>query len=940
MSGEENDRQRKLHRVSKRGHKALKRKTATAERQNAKEGPSKLSQKQRKAASNPKAFAMASGRRAQKQAQRSQEIKEKKLRKPILDRTPTDAPPPMVVAVMGPPGCGKSSLIRSLVKKYTQRSIPEIRGPVTVVAGKKRRLTFVECGNDLSSMIDTAKVADLVLLMVHAQRGFELETFEFMNLLQVHGMARVLGVLSHLDLIKDSEKLKEAKKRLKHRFWQEVFQGCKLFYLSGILNGKHYLPMETQNLSRFISVTKPKPLLWRNTHGYMLVDRVEAEDKSGQVSLYGWVRGTTLKFGQMVHLPGVGDHEIKEASILDDPCPLPNTAGETVEVMGADGKKRRLRTRLSDKSKQLYAPMCELAGVLYDEDAIYLEQKARKQKPPEELSHLADVGDRPINTRIQQSGISLFKTGEKVTEYGTDEDSEIDGYTSEEEEESEESSFSEDESIDEASEVSESEELENLLERVSGRFKETQEEEMVSESEENSVKEEEDLNEKRAAKKAKFEEELETRGKKAVLESNEENEFDRIKAELAAQQAAIESEFADLPESKQAEILGCRAGKYVRIRLKDLPAEFMKRHDPHRLVFLGGLLASEATLGFCQARFKRHRWFTKKVLKNDEPLIFSVGWRRFQSIPLFSVRDAGTRHRLLKYTPEHLHCLAHFYAPLMPPGTGLLAFRSLSDRQSSFRIAATGTILEYEANVRVMKKLRLVGYPLKIHRNTAFIRDMFTSNLEVAKFEGAQLRTVSGIRGQLKKALKAPEGAFRATFEDKILLSDIVFLRTWYAVKPRALYVPITNLVEEEPPRMRLNVELRAEKQQPIPFKRDSLYRDIEERPEVRRFNPLVIPKSLQRDLPFESKPKQRHPARSKPTYRQQRAIMLEPQERKALGLLSQLSALEKERQRKRKSKREQEQEKHRTKQASDKKIYEERISRLKRETIAKKQRR
>ncbi len=43
-----------------------------------------------------------------------------------------------------------------------------------MVSVKKKRITFIECNNDLNSMIDVAKVADLVLLMIDGSYGFEM----------------------------------------------------------------------------------------------------------------------------------------------------------------------------------------------------------------------------------------------------------------------------------------------------------------------------------------------------------------------------------------------------------------------------------------------------------------------------------------------------------------------------------------------------------------------------------------------------------------------------------------------------------------------------------------------------------------------------------------------------------------------------------------------
>ncbi|ETE66937.1 Ribosome biogenesis protein BMS1-like protein [Ophiophagus hannah] len=1039
---------------------------------------------------NPKAFAVQSAVRMARSFHRTQDLKTKKHHIPVVDRTPLE-PPPVVVVVVGPPKVGKSTLIRCLIKNFTRQKLVEIQGPVTIVSGKKRRLTIIECGCDINAMIDLAKVADLALMLIDASFGFEMETFEFLNICQVHGFPKIMGVLTHLDSFKNNKQLKKTKKRLKHRFWTEVYQGAKLFYLSGMVHGD-YQKQEIHNLGRFISVMKFRPLTWQTTHPYVLVDRMEDLTNpeairvnpkcDRKVSLYGYLRGAHLKNKSQIHMAGVGDFTVSDVSFLPDPCALP------------EHQKKR---GLNEKEKLIYAPLSGVGGLVYDKDAVYIDlggshshrgrepfahpevfsdywqaaktilvfavPKEEKEADPrtgrmrrkavfenedqsdddddeeaeeeeEGMSVEEGVGESDSDEEGEDDHFLCQKLVSRASERSrneteplllaewpafADSDDDLEESAGEEEEEEEE---------DDPEETGGSEEEEKatlskytagnparlnkplsgetdckmrnrrklvkkaaciaLIENVTpegasipdlggppsweeeGPEEEEEEEEedeedhfqgwdqevtqlqsvdvkmqdsgsMKNEDDvEDLLKEDEDYKEmsnfssetigalkwkedltqkaaktflrqqqaapnlrklvygtgrnagsgkrmkvglamglasvnyfqylhtatslggvsfgrftgfkmvmdsirdcfvtgkweadKDAEKLLKEDEEiygdfedLETgavenkeeegnAGKNPEVAKEEEEQkkriakkrklkemfdaeydgnatyFDDLKEELQNQAQLNRLEFEDQDDETRIQYEGFRPGMYIRVELENVPCELVLHFDPRYPIILGGLGNTEGNM-----RLKKHRWH-KKILKTRDPVILSLGWRRFQTIPAYYIEDHNGRHRLLKYTPQHMHCGVTFWGPITPQGTGCLAVQSVSGTTVKMFFHAT--------------------------------QGMFNSVLEVARFEGAAIRTVSGIRGQIKKALRTPEGAFRATFEDKLLMSDIVFMRTWYPVSTPAFYNPVTSLLKPLGEKsswvgMKTTGQLRHERGIRLKQNKDSLYK-------------------------------------------------------------------------------------------------------------------
>jgi ribosome biogenesis protein BMS1 len=363
---------------------------------------------------NTRAFNVSGAAKALKQIKRNFDRSHRKEYVPQVNRT-GEYPPPIMVVVMGPAGSGKSTLIKSLVKKYTRQNLAEVKGPITIITGKERRMTLFECPNDLNAMTDLAKVADLVLLMIDASFGFEMETFEFLNILQLHGFPKVLGVMTHLDKFKHQKALRNAKKRLKNRFWTEIYQGAKLFYLSGLSNGK-YPKTEVHNLCLFMSRIKFRPLIWRNTHPYVVVDRYEDlthpdivqknPNADRKLSMYGYVRGTHLKPDMKVHILGVGDFHMDSVTVLADPCPYPS---------------KQKGQSLSDKEILLYAPMSDVGTAMYDNDAVYISlgnlqySKGEKEKKDEDGVGGSDEDDSDEEKEVPE-GVSMIRDLQKISE--------------------------------------------------------------------------------------------------------------------------------------------------------------------------------------------------------------------------------------------------------------------------------------------------------------------------------------------------------------------------------------------------------------------------------------------------------------------------------------------------------------------------------------------
>ncbi|OAG29791.1 ribosome biogenesis protein BMS1 [Nematocida sp. ERTm5] len=759
---------------------------------------------------------------------------ERKYQTPIITRSYGVEPAPPMVVVFGPPSSGKTLFMNSIVRCYTKQKIQKINGIVTLMAAKSKRLSFYECPADLPTMADTSKVADLVILIIDAVVGLEIETFEMLNLLRTHGFPKIMCVVTKVDMIEGGvSKQRSVVKKMKKRLWTEVCNGIKVIPMSKVVGGR-YLDRDIIKASRYITQMKYRPFMWRSTHPYIVADQLLEEENKGDLnisvpsgmklfSLTGYVRGgIALKKSAVFHLPGIGDYSAESITVVNDPCPLTN-----------EQKKK-----LSERKKPLYAPTSDIRGMLVEQDAVYLDIKQPKGDQPAPV-YTNEVAEKPFSLFAEPDKKLMLES--EVQEASPD--MAINKSLPNASEELENISPEDvvpDNCMTDSEDSLEEEIRQNNTQQASTPSSDVFSIEHISDTESDEMTEEA-VKMMFKTKQEVEEDYIERFNDKYIEEVKDKRDIftqekEKIKDAELATQGLLDRHSAESKEHLE----GIAPGRYVKLMIV-LPMAVSNMYTPENIFILGANKEEELSMTFIQGRVKRHKWF-KKTLKTKEAHYISMGWRRFQTTPIFSLKDA-IRNRILKYIPDSMTCNVTFYAPTHPPGTSFTILRKFN-KDKNFRIAANGVQCEIGGHPRIMKKLKLIGYPSEIKGHTVFVKDMFHTQEEAARYEGAMLKTVSGLRGQIKKAGK--NGVFRASFEGVIKMSEIIFLPCFFPITPSKVYLNAENFADAG--EIKLLKEIRDAKGIQLEAKSDSVYREIEE-PKANRIAP--IPKSVLSKAPL-----------------------------------------------------------------------------------------
>ncbi|CAG9814514.1 unnamed protein product [Phaedon cochleariae] len=529
--------------------------------------------------------------------------------------------------------CDDDSIVTRSAMGVTHFSMPRF----------KQKFAFVMPTLDKDfAVLDALKVADTILFLISASSGHEdndlvidkwgesIITSSF-----AQGLPTPIIALTDLESIalKKRQEQKQQIQKLVNKWLPEE----KLMVLDKNIDGI--------NLLRRIGNQKRKPVLYRDRRPHLLGEEVEyitdSQGTTGTLKITGYLRGSTsLSVNQLIHIPGLGDFQMSQIDIANDPHKHDKTKNRDVVSMDSDEQVVRILEKC-DPAKQ----------ESLDSENIPDPMDAEQTWPTNEELDMADKEQKLKKIKKVPKGWSDYQAA-----WIPDDDAEF---------QQDESEDGEEESVDGYMDAMSEEKSEKSEEEGDKDFDSVTVSEVAINDEKYDKEmdfyaEREALAKLKAAKSDRqFPDEIDTPldqparvrfQKYRGLESFRTSPWD-VKENLPSDYARI-FQFQNFDRTKKRVLKeqenkdGALSGWYLTVHVKNVSqlmwSTFQKSGSP---LVLFGLFPHEHKMSAVNVVLRRTADYDLPV-KSKERLVFQCGYRRFAVNPVFSSHTNGQKHKV------------------------------------------------------------------------------------------------------------------------------------------------------------------------------------------------------------------------------------------------------------------------------------------------------
>ncbi|XP_025073225.1 pre-rRNA-processing protein TSR1 homolog isoform X2 [Pogonomyrmex barbatus] len=643
---------------------------------------------------------------------------------------------------------------------------------------KQRFSIIVPPIDDVFATLDAAKVANTILFVTsnQANNGIPAEVIddwgrEIIMSCLAQGLSSTMVAVHNISSlhIKKRQECKQAVQRA----------------ISKWLPEEKVLELDTTadclNMFRRAGSQKQKNLFYRDIRSYLLAEQVSFEsDKDsldiGTLIVSGYLRGmTSLSANDLVHIPGFGNFQMSCIRTSEDPYLIEHAERKKFlsdNKMEVEGRfKTVILTADPEKQESLESE--------YIPDPMNAEQTWPTK---EELAEAAVNRNRKI-VKVVPKGTSEYQAA-----WIPDEDGE--SICSENESE-------DNMSVEEAkSESGSTEDLEDDEEYETITISEAPLDEERYDQDIDMSEEKQAMEKFKEAKlDAQFPDEVDTPQdilakirfqKYRGLESFRTSPWDP-KENLPTDYSRI-IEFADYDRRRKRiykereNIKGVTPGCYIQVYISRVSRETFKAFAmaENKPLIVTVLLPYEQKMSLLNVVLK-HSGSTRPI-ESKEKLIFQCGFRRFAACPIFSQHTNGIKHKYERYLQSDSTVVASMYAPVIFSPCPILCYI-----EKKVELVATGSVLSYNPNRIVLKRVVLSGHPYKINKKSVVVRFMFFHREDIEWFKPVQLRTKYGRRGHIKEPL-GMHGHMKCIFNGQIKSQDTVLMNLYKRVFPKWTY--------------------------------------------------------------------------------------------------------------------------------------------------------